>query len=409
MTLQRAGQHASDRGGKRQAFRAWRRSRPFWGGLLLMLAGCEMLAIPLSGVLINGQVKFVIYVGIGGVFGAGIGALLVTAGIVVFFNPANRVFYGVAGIVLGILSFPASNLGGLFLGMLLAIIGGALAFAWVPGEPAPLTSDITCAEQPGLDGNGPEGRLRPESRLRPASSGSRTFAAAALPAVLVAGLAGSGGAISSGDPSQGSGSCLLGIVCSPASPSPGTGSSGSGTPSPSDTGSPGPRPRSPRPAGRRADPAKSARAKRAKPSGVGAPSAATVLTARSATMKHFNFVGVATVPAAGRNEQALEFTASTATMYGVRISAAQDGTTIESGSPSLRFGGGMTLYATRLCGRVYGVAPELCFTPSRAGEVTLKLASVLGTSAPITMTSITIDQFTAFAATLGCGTLNMRA
>ena len=39
--------------------------------------------------------------------------------------------------MLGIVSFPASNLGGLFLGMLFAIIGGAIAFAWTPGsEPA---------------------------------------------------------------------------------------------------------------------------------------------------------------------------------------------------------------------------------------------------------------------------------
>jgi len=40
-----------------------------------------------------------------------------------------------AGIVLGIVSFPTSNLGGFFIGMLLAMVGGAMAFAWEPGEP----------------------------------------------------------------------------------------------------------------------------------------------------------------------------------------------------------------------------------------------------------------------------------
>ena len=64
-----------------------------------------------------------------------IGILLIAAGIVLWVNPTHRVFYGIAGIVLGIISFPASNLGGFVLGMLLAIIGGALAFAWVPAEP----------------------------------------------------------------------------------------------------------------------------------------------------------------------------------------------------------------------------------------------------------------------------------
>ena len=51
-----------------------------------------------------------------------------------WFNPTHKTFYSIAGIVLGIVSFPASNLGGLFLGMLLAIIGGAIAFAWTPGS-----------------------------------------------------------------------------------------------------------------------------------------------------------------------------------------------------------------------------------------------------------------------------------
>ncbi len=118
-----------------QRFQAWRRSRPFWGGLLLILSGLELFAIPLSGVLVRGAVKLVIYIGIGGVFGVLIGALLVAAGLVIWLNPTHKTFYGIAGIVLGIVSFPASNLGGLFLGMLLAIIGGATAFAWTPVEP----------------------------------------------------------------------------------------------------------------------------------------------------------------------------------------------------------------------------------------------------------------------------------
>ena len=115
----------------------WRRSRPFLGGLLMILSGLELFALPLSGVLVHGAIKLVIYIGIGGVFGVLIGALLVVAGLVTWFNPAQKTFYSIAGIVLGIVSFPASNLGGLFLGMLLAIVGGAIAFAWTPVEPAP--------------------------------------------------------------------------------------------------------------------------------------------------------------------------------------------------------------------------------------------------------------------------------
>jgi hypothetical protein len=137
-------------------WRAWRRSRPFWGGLLLVLSGLELLAIPLSGILIHGAIKLVIYIGIGGVFGVLIGILLIVAGVVLWINPGHRVFYGIAGIALGIVSFPASNLGGFFLGMLLAIIGGSIGFAWTPAEapPVPVSSDDTAAlDEPmaGLD------------------------------------------------------------------------------------------------------------------------------------------------------------------------------------------------------------------------------------------------------------------
>jgi hypothetical protein len=117
-------------------FQAWRRGRPFWSGLLLVLAGLELFAIPLSGVLLRGAVKLVIYIGIGGVFGVLIGALLLVSGLMVWLNPVHKTFYSIAGIVLGLASFPASNLGGLFIGMLLAIGGGAAAFAWTPVEPA---------------------------------------------------------------------------------------------------------------------------------------------------------------------------------------------------------------------------------------------------------------------------------
>jgi hypothetical protein len=116
----------------RASWRAWRRSRPFWGGLLLIFSGLELISIPLSGVLVHGAIKLVIYIGIGGVSGVVIGALLIVSGVITWINPANKTFYSIAGIVLGIASFPASNLGGLFIGMLLAIIGGSVAFAWTP-------------------------------------------------------------------------------------------------------------------------------------------------------------------------------------------------------------------------------------------------------------------------------------
>jgi hypothetical protein len=142
---------------RRARWRAWRRSRPFWGGLLLIVAGVELVLLPLSGVLVHGGLKLVIYIGIGGVFGVLIGALLIAAGTALLVNPVHRSFYGIAGIILGIASFPASNLGGFFLGMLLAIIGGALGYAW-----APVAADGTGARPAAADGPGPGAHRRRE-------------------------------------------------------------------------------------------------------------------------------------------------------------------------------------------------------------------------------------------------------
>ncbi len=116
-----------------QAFRAWRRSRPFWGGLLLLLAGIELLAIPLLSVLAHGSVKVVIYIGVGGVFGVLIGGLLVACGLLIWFHPVQRVFYAIAGVLLAVASFVATNLGGFFFGMLLGVTGASLSFGWTQG------------------------------------------------------------------------------------------------------------------------------------------------------------------------------------------------------------------------------------------------------------------------------------
>jgi Family of unknown function (DUF6114) len=145
-----SGPTARHRRTRMRQWRAWRHSRPFWGGLLMVLSGLELFALPLSGVLVHGGIKLVIYIGIGGVFGVLIGVLLIVSGLMTWFNATHKTFYSIAGIVLGIVSFPASNLGGLFLGMLLAIAGGSIAFAWTPLEDATEPIAATWTPDEGL-------------------------------------------------------------------------------------------------------------------------------------------------------------------------------------------------------------------------------------------------------------------
>ncbi|MFH8788034.1 DUF6114 domain-containing protein [Streptomyces roseoverticillatus] len=110
-------------------FPAWRRTRPFWAGALLVLAGAEIAAVPLA------PVSVLVGLGLGGIAALGIGAALVAAGLFLWFLPHTRHYVGMHAVILSVLSFAVTNLGGFFAGMLLGIAGGAMGFAWTPERP----------------------------------------------------------------------------------------------------------------------------------------------------------------------------------------------------------------------------------------------------------------------------------
>jgi len=56
--------------------------------------------------------------------------LLIACGLLLWLNPVHRTFYAIAGVLLAVLSFIASNLGGFFIGMLLGIIGVLFWMNW---------------------------------------------------------------------------------------------------------------------------------------------------------------------------------------------------------------------------------------------------------------------------------------
>jgi Family of unknown function (DUF6114) len=108
----------------RHSFWIWRRSRPFWGGLLVMIGASEML---LSG---QDLLSVVPHIGIQDLAGYLIPAHLLLMGVLLWLNPADRIIYSLIAIFLALWSWTTSNLGGFFIGMLLGMVGGALAFAW---------------------------------------------------------------------------------------------------------------------------------------------------------------------------------------------------------------------------------------------------------------------------------------
>ncbi|MEU5128908.1 DUF6114 domain-containing protein [Streptomyces mobaraensis] len=113
-------------GPARRRFRSWRRTRPFWAGTLLVLGGTELLVVPLSPVTV------LVSLGLGGLAALGIGLALIAAGLFLWFLPSARHYVSVNALILSVLSFAATNLGGFLVGMALGIAGSAMGFGWTP-------------------------------------------------------------------------------------------------------------------------------------------------------------------------------------------------------------------------------------------------------------------------------------
>ena len=111
----------------RSAFRGWRRSRPFWGGFLMILSGVFLF---LSGNLDLGNIQ--IHLGVTGFLSYIIPAFMIIVGALAWATPPQRMLYGILGIIAALYSIVSVNLGGFLIGMLLGIIGGGLTVAWVP-------------------------------------------------------------------------------------------------------------------------------------------------------------------------------------------------------------------------------------------------------------------------------------
>lgn len=114
--------------GARRAFRHWRRTRPFWGGLLVLLGGGEML------LLYRAAIKVTLHMGLYGIAGYAVPVLLVVLGLLLIFDPQHRLFYSVLSLLFAVASWMTSNLGGFLLGMLLAMVGASLAFGWTESQ-----------------------------------------------------------------------------------------------------------------------------------------------------------------------------------------------------------------------------------------------------------------------------------
>ncbi|MGW1926869.1 DUF6114 domain-containing protein, partial [Streptomyces massasporeus] len=90
-------------------FRAFRRTRPFWGGVWLVAGGWTVLKFSLS------SLQLIVSTGFGGVAGYLVGGGMILCGLIPLALPGQRYTFGLIGAVLAVVSLVVSNLGGFLL------------------------------------------------------------------------------------------------------------------------------------------------------------------------------------------------------------------------------------------------------------------------------------------------------
>ena len=114
-------------------FRHFRRSRPFWGSLLL-IGGAYFIAFPMIGAM-----TFLTTVGARALTPLLLGGGMIAAALVAMFAPKQRHFPALVAAMLSVASLPLANLGGWLIGMILGIVGSSMIFGWTPYTDKQLT------------------------------------------------------------------------------------------------------------------------------------------------------------------------------------------------------------------------------------------------------------------------------
>ncbi|PPK64349.1 DUF6114 domain-containing protein [Actinokineospora auranticolor] len=116
-------------------FTAFRRTRPFWGGLWMVLGGWAVMSLTFAPIAV------VLTAGFAGISGYLLGGGLILFGLCAWFAPRGRHLVGFLGVLFAVASLVGSNLGGFLVGMLLGVLGGAMTFGWGPKRPRESTVD----------------------------------------------------------------------------------------------------------------------------------------------------------------------------------------------------------------------------------------------------------------------------
>ena len=107
----------------------WSGERPWLGGTVTTLGGLAIAVLPNKGFTV------VVLPGVAGLSGFVLGGLIIACGMFMLFSPQLHGILGIAVVLLSLVSFVTTNIGGYVIGLLLGIVGGSLGFAWKPPDP----------------------------------------------------------------------------------------------------------------------------------------------------------------------------------------------------------------------------------------------------------------------------------
>lgn len=110
---------------KPKRFKNWRSKRPFSGGLICIISGVIILAVPVQLYEVAASPGSLVVVGLL------LGGLTLLMGILSFIMPKLSTLLGIIAILSSVLSIMGA-LGGFLIGTILGIIGGSLCIAWSP-------------------------------------------------------------------------------------------------------------------------------------------------------------------------------------------------------------------------------------------------------------------------------------
>lgn len=112
----------------------WKDTRPFWGAVFMIVGSLFIAWVPfnMTSALFLGNTVAVV-----GLLWA---VLLFIAGSFSLFRPDLHDILGIAGAFFSITSVFGA-LGGMFVGLFLGLAGGSMAYAWIPPDERPDSSD----------------------------------------------------------------------------------------------------------------------------------------------------------------------------------------------------------------------------------------------------------------------------